>query len=99
MQDDVKEDLEDAVVEQMKDEVLEDVVVLVLQEVGSEGARGATGRFSQKVLIPQFFGKKLTGSWAVTPRGFVSDFLPLQNPQWPLPRGLQHPDIPAKPMT
>ena len=34
MQDDVKEDLEDATVEQMKDEVLEDVVVLVLQEVG-----------------------------------------------------------------
>ena len=34
MQDDVKEDLEDAVVEQRKDEVLEDVVVLVLQEVG-----------------------------------------------------------------
>ena len=33
MQDDVKEDLEDAVVEQMKDEVCEDVVVLVLQEV------------------------------------------------------------------
>ena len=27
MQDDVKEDLEDAVVEQMNDEVLEDVVV------------------------------------------------------------------------
>ena len=34
MQDDVKEDLEDAVVEQMKDEDLEDVVVQVLQEVG-----------------------------------------------------------------
>ena len=33
MQDDVKEDLEDAVVEQMKDEGLEDVVVQVLQEV------------------------------------------------------------------
>ena len=30
----MKEDLEDAVVEQTKDEVLEDVVVLVLQEVG-----------------------------------------------------------------
>ena len=34
MQDDVKEDHEDAVVEQMKDEVCEDVVVQVLQEVG-----------------------------------------------------------------
>ena len=34
MQDDVKEDREDAVVAQMKDEVLEDVVVQVLQEVG-----------------------------------------------------------------
>ena len=33
MQDDVKEDREDAVVEQMKDEVREDVVVQVLQEV------------------------------------------------------------------
>ena len=34
MHDDVKEDLEGAVVEQMKDEGLEDGVVLVLQEVG-----------------------------------------------------------------
>ena len=34
MQDDVKEDLEDVVVQQMRDEVLEDVVVLMLQEVG-----------------------------------------------------------------
>ena len=34
MQDDVKEDLEDALlVEQMKDEAIEDVVVQVLQEV------------------------------------------------------------------
>ena len=34
MQDDVKEDREDAVVEQMKDEGLEDVVVQALREVG-----------------------------------------------------------------